>query len=349
MSETPRSSIDYRYNDDEDSHETGELVPHPVDVGGPPQSLSISNTTSVAQAQQLSAQALSAQTPISLTVPTQMGYAPAAPLTVSVPQQGAAFLTPTTPGAAPTTLVQPSFGGLAWNGLPQNHVFIINIGNGQGPSCPHCGKSIGQACPTCGKPHGSHCANCGKSLTDHKAEPVKNAPPKPRKAPQFSRSVPEPFRDGFTQLWEAAQSEKASYVVVSAGNKLLDVLLRELEVKAKSLEKPKPGPKPSFLGFGQAPKPPGKPTFSERMKSLQSAGLLLRGTVEASTNAGLATVLSESIDAGAVTSDMAKRYVQLLWQVADQGFEQPSWSDAGAPPKANSPPPEPGKAPDGGH
>lgn len=347
MSETPRSSIDYRYTDDEESHEIGELIPHPVDVGGPPQSLSINNTTAVAQAQPLSAQPLSAQTPISLTVPAQMGYAPAAPFTVSLPQQGAAYLTPTAPGTAPTTLVQPSFGGLAWNGLPQNHVFIINIGNGQGPSCPHCGKSIGQACPTCGKPHGSHCANCGKSLTDHKAEPVKNAPPKPRKAPQFSRSVPEPFRDGFTQLWEAAQGDKASFVVVSAGNKLLDVLLRELEVKAKGIEPPKVKP-PSFWDTRPA-KPPAKPTFSSRMEALQKKGLLLRGTVEASTNSGLATVLSETIDAAAVTPDMARRYVQLLWQVADQGFEQPSWSDAGAPPKANSPPPEPGKGPDGGH
>ena len=62
--------------------------------------------------------------------------------------------------------------------------------------------------------------------------------------------------------------------------------------------------------------------------------MLLLATVTAARDSGLAAVLAEEIDAGSVTPEMARRYVQLLWQVADQGFEQPGWSQDGVFPKA---------------
>lgn len=201
-------------------------------------------------------------------------------------------------------------------GVPVSNVTIINTGTAGAP-CPVCGKPLAEPAKGPDKPH------------DH-------AHPGPPPSPRFSKATPEVFRDGFKPLWDAAQAEQASFVVVSGCGKLLDVLLKELETRAVS------EPKTSRGGGGLWRRAePDKPTFAKRIEKLQDKGLLLRSTVAAAKDTALAEVLNDKVDAGAVTAEMARRYVHLLWQVADQGFEQPQWSAVGEPPKSVPPPPEP--------
>lgn len=204
-------------------------------------------------------------------------------------------------------------------GLPLGGITVINNPPAAGSPCPVCGKPLGD--------QASHKAH------EHHGPPA---------APRFSKATPEVFRDGFKPLWDAAQADQAAYVVVSGCNKLLNVLLKELEVKAKADksedDKPKSGGGWSLFGGKKEEK---KPTYAERIEKLQKKGYLLKSTVNAARESGMAEVLTEKIDASAVTGEMAKRYVQLLWQVADQGFEQPGWSQDGMFPKAVPGPADP--------
>lgn len=197
-------------------------------------------------------------------------------------------------------------------GVPLGGITVINNPPAAGSPCPVCGKPLGDQAAH--KPHEHH------------------GPPS---APRFSKATPEVFRDGFKPLWDAAQADQAAYVVVSGCNKLLNVLLKELEVKAKADKSDDDRPKPSsgWSLFG-GKKEEKKPTYAERIEKLQKKGYLLKSTVNAAKESGMTEVLTEKIDASAVTGEMARRYVQLLWQVADQGFEQPGWSQSGEFPKA---------------
>lgn len=197
-------------------------------------------------------------------------------------------------------------------GVPMGGITVINNPPAAGSPCPVCGKPLGDQASH--KPH-EH---------DHKGPPA---------APRFSKATPEVFRDGFRPLWDAAQADQAAYVVVSGCNKLLNVLLVELETKAKHDKSDKEEAKPKTSWW--APRKEEKtPTYAERIEKLQKKGYLLKSTVNAAKESGMSEVLTEKIDATAVTGEMARRYVQLLWQVADQGFEQPGWSQSGEFPKA---------------
>ena len=293
MSETPRSSIDNRYErESEPVRPVSEPAPATPPYPAYPPSVSVGLTPAAPQVIYPAQGA--AQTQPSVNVPAGYNII-----------SGPAGLAGMMPAQQPALIVQQPV-----LGLPMGHVTVINNPPPAGAPCPVCGKPVGEA--KADKAH--HHAHAG-----------------PPAAPRFSKSTPEVFRDGFKPLWDAAQSEKAAFVVVSGCNKLLDVLLKELETKAKPLEKPTPAP--SRWGGWSRPAPK-KPTFAGRIENLQKVGLLLRSTVDASRDSGLSDVLTEKIDAAAVTSDMAKRYVQLLWQVADQGFEQPGWSQSGEFPKA---------------
>ncbi len=246
---------------------------------------------------------------VSVGVPGSPGSVFTTPIS-SVTGAGANVFTgavTTVPIATPVMVQQPMFG------LPLGGITVINNPPAAGSPCPVCGKPLGDQAGH--KPH------------DHHAKPA---------APRFSKATPEVFRDGFKPLWDAAQSDQAAYVVVSGCNKLMNILLKELEVKAKAERSPDDRPKPGGGGglFGWGKKDEKKPTFAERIEKLQKKGYLLKSTVNAAKESGMTDVLTEKIDASAVTGEMAKRYVQLLWQVADQGFEQPGWSQDGMFPKA---------------
>ena len=243
------------------------------------------------------------QNAVSVGLPGSPGQVFTAPMS-SVTSTGANVFTGVT---APVMVQQPMIG------VPLGGITVINNPPAAGSPCPVCGKPLGDQASHKGHDHG------------------------PPASPRFSKATPEVFRDGFKPLWDAAQADQAAYVVVSGCNKLMNVLLKELEIKAKADksddDKPRSGGGGGGL-FGWGKKEEKKPTFAERIEKLQKKGYLLKSTVFAAKESGMTAVLTEKIDASAVTGEMAKRYVQLLWQVADQGFEQPGWSQDGMFPKA---------------
>lgn len=280
MSETPRCSIDSRYEREGAPHDAGHETPVAAPVPyTPPQSVAIG--------------------------------IPGAPVTYTSPAGSVTAGGVYSPVGSSVVVGQPPVG------VPVSSVTVINNPPPAGSPCPVCGKPLGE--PAANKGHAHH-----------------GPPP----APRFSKATPEVFRDGFKPLWDAAQAEQAAYVVVSGCNKLMGVLLKELEAKAKAEKDP--GDRKSSGGglFGWGKPEEKKPTFAERIEKLQKKGYLLRSTVNAAKESGMTEVLTEKIDAAAVTNEMAQRYVQLLWQVADQGFEQPGWSQSGSFPKAVAGPPD---------
>jgi len=282
MSETPRCSIDSRYEREGGAHD----APH--------------------------------ETPVAVPVPYQQPQSVA----VSVPGAPMTFTSPA--GTVTTGGVYTQAGSSVVVGQPPMAVPVSSITVINNP------PPAGAPCPVCGKPLGD---NASHKPGGHAHGP---AP-----APRFSKATPEVFRDGFKPLWDAAQAEQAAYVVVSGCNKLMGVLLKDLEAKAKAEKDPNERPSRSGGGlFGWGKPEEKKPTFADRIEKLQKRGLLLRSTVNAARESGMTEVLTEKIDAAAVTNEMAQRYVQLLWQVADQGFEQPGWSQSGTFPKAVAGPPE---------
>lgn len=254
-------------------------------------------------------------------------YHPSQSVSVAIPGGPVTYTSPQ--GGVTTGGVYAPMGGSVVVGQPQIGVPVSSITVINNP------PPAGAPCPVCGKPLGEPAGH--KPGHDHHGPPA---------APRFSKATPEVFRDGFKPLWDAAQADQAAYVVVSGCNKLMGVLLKELESKAKAEKDPNDRSSRSSSGglFGWGKPEEKKPTFAERIEKLQKKGFLLRSTVNAAKESGMTEVLTEKIDASAVTNEMARRYVQLLWQVADQGFEQPGWSQSGEFPKA-----VPGPAGDHGH
>ncbi|MDO9338530.1 MAG: hypothetical protein Q7T61_19220 [Caulobacter sp.] len=309
MSEAPRCSLDSRYEREAGGHDAPAHADAPAHPAAP--------------VPYVSPHAVSVGVPGS---PGQVFTTPISSVTGAGPNvfAGAVTTVPmTVPVTTPVMVQQPVIG------LPMGGVTVINFP-----------PAAGSPCPTCGKPLGDLAAH-----KPHEHGPEAKGPPA---APRFSKATPEVFRDGYKPLWDAAQADQAAYVVVSGCNKLLSVLLGELEVKARA-EKSDRDDYPArrqggftFLGFRFGGEPEPKiPTLAKRIEKLQEKGYLLKSTLNAARESGMTEVLTEKIDASAVTGEMARRYVQLLWQVADQGFEQPGWSQSGEFPKAVAAPVDP--------
>lgn len=297
MSDAPRCSLDSRYEREGSGHDGHDAHPHaPVPATTPVPYVS----------PQAVAVAVPAPTTQVFTTPVSSVVGTGANVFTGVATAPTVVAPPVIVAPPPMVMPQPVFG------MPSGPITVINNPPPAGSPCPVCGKPLGEAASH--KPH-EH---------EHKGPPS---------APRFSKATPEVFRDGFKPLWDSAQADQAAYVVVSGCNKLLTVLLVELEAKAKhdKTEDDKPRAKSSWWAPKKEEK---KPTLADRIETLQKRGYLLKSTANAAKESGMSEVLTEKIDASAVTGEMARRYVQLLWQVADQGFEQPGWSQSGEFPKA---------------
>lgn len=300
MSEAPRCSLDSRYEREVSAHDGRDARP---DAPATPVPYVNPHAVSVG---------VPAPAPGVFTTPIS-----------SVTGAGANVFTgavTTVPVATTPVMVQQPMVGLPpVVALPMGGITVINNPPAAGAPCPVCGKPLGDAAAH--KPH-EH---------DHKGPPA---------APRFSKATPEVFRDGFRPLWDAAHADQAAFVVVSGCNKLMGVLLGELEAKARHDKADRDEPKVRTSWWAPR-KEEKKPTHAERIEKLQKKGYLLKSTANAAKESGMSEVLTEKIDASAVTGEMARRYVQLLWQVADQGFEQPGWSQSGEFPKAVPGPADP--------
>jgi hypothetical protein len=184
------------------------------------------------------------------------------------------------------------------------------------------------------------CRVCGLAKDEkdgHKDDKPHKEPP-----PEFTDATPEEFRARFKDVWQAVEDSRIPAGIIADCHALLLLLLRGLDgvVVTKS------GKKSSGGGlFRSQPASPTEPL--ERLKALQKEGLLLKSVVKAAEGIRLDPGDLDMAPLG--DPERARRYMHLIWQIADQGYEQVRWSErCQSPPRAKAPEPE-AHGSDGGH
>lgn len=171
---------------------------------------------------------------------------------------------------------------------------------------------------------------CVLKPEEKKADPPKPHAPAGPPAPAFSSAVPADFPKRFEYVWSALgkvlEGKAPPHGVIADARALLDLLLDELDPEGRGrfvTEGAWWWKKTTFKTYG--PK--------QRLHKLVDKRILLKSVKE--TVDRLAWTPEEQAARGVRGDpDLAKRLVHLVWQVADQGFEQRSWSElAEAPPR----------------
>lgn len=205
------------------------------------------------------------------------------------------------------------------------------------PAAPvgHC--SCGGATPTILQPWPMGggfmvcCRVCGLAKDEHGKhghDEHKTEPP-----PEFSDATPESFRNRFKDVWNAVQENRIPAGIIADCHALLLVLLHGLDgLDAKASKKAPSGG--FFRSSGPSPTEP-----LERLKKLLKDGKLLAPVVKAAEGIRLDPGDLDIAPLG--DPERARRYMNLIWQIADQGYEQVRWSDsAQSPPRAKAPEPD---------
>lgn len=176
----------------------------------------------------------------------------------------------------------------------------------QGPAICHCGfGGFAQPVMICTCPA--------------QAEPAKPAAPKKPVPPAFSDQVPEAFAKGFKDVWAGVAAGRSPVGLIADCRMLLAVLLTELERRAGVSA-------PSRGWFGAAP----QSGMKAKIDSLVARHVLLKGVADLAKRISQLEPGSE-VNALYPMGDpaQARDYMNLIWQVADQGFEQDRWSRTG--------------------
>jgi hypothetical protein len=171
-------------------------------------------------------------------------------------------------------------------------------------------------CRACGLTKDEH----GKGgHDDHKIEPP----------PEFSDATPEAFRNRFKDVWHAVHAGRIPAGIIADCHALLLVLLHGLDGNNATPTKK------SWLSSSASNT--NEPL--ERLKKLKSEGKLLNPVVVAAGQIHLEPGYLDKAPLG--DPERARRYMNLIWQIADQGYEQVRWSESGqSPPRAKAPEPE---------
>lgn len=148
--------------------------------------------------------------------------------------------------------------------------------------------------------------------------PAKPEAPKKPEPPTFSDQVPEAFAKGFKDVWAGVASGRSPVGLIADCRMLLAVLLVELERRTG-------GPQRSPWPSRQA-----KAGLKAKIDSLVARHVLLQGVAD------LARRISQ-LEPGSEVNVLypmgdpaqARDYMNLIWQVAEQGFEHDRWSRTG--------------------
>ena len=158
----------------------------------------------------------------------------------------------------------------------------------------------------------------------HPPAPAKPEAPKKPSPPAFSDQVPEAFAKGFKDVWAGVGSGRSPVGLIADCRMLLAVLLTELERRAGVS---------SAVSSGWRFGPPPKTGMKARIDTLVAKGALLKGVADLAKRISQLEPGSE-VNALYPMGDpaQARDYMNLIWQVADQGFEQDRWSRTGQAP-----------------
>lgn len=151
---------------------------------------------------------------------------------------------------------------------------------------------------------------------------AKPEPPRKPAPPTFSDQVPEAFTRGFKDIWAGVAAGRSPVGLIADCRMLLAVLLTELERRA--------GVSAQSRGwFGGAP----QAGMKAKIDSLVARHVLLKGVADLARRISQLEPGSE-VNALYPMGDpaQARDYMNLIWQVADQGFEQDRWSRTGEAP-----------------
>lgn len=156
----------------------------------------------------------------------------------------------------------------------------------------------------------------------HPAPAKPEAPTKPA-PPAFSDQVPEAFAKGFKDVWSGVAAGRSPVGLIADCRMLLAVLLAELERRNGAAS-----PKSEWYV-----RQPPKAGMKTKIDSLVTKGVLLKGVADLAKRISQLEPGSE-VNALYPMGDpaQARDYMNLIWQVADQGFEQDRWSRTGEAP-----------------
>lgn len=151
------------------------------------------------------------------------------------------------------------------------------------------------------------------------AAPAKPEAPRKPAPPTFSDQVPEAFARGFKDVWIGVAAGRSPVGLIADCRMLLAVLLTELERRAGVSA-------PSRGWFGG----PTQLGMRAKIDSLVARHVLLKGVADLAKRISQLEPGSE-VNALYPMGDpaQARDYMNLIWQVADQGFEQDRWSRTG--------------------
>lgn len=176
------------------------------------------------------------------------------------------------------------------------------------------------------------CRICGLAKDEHDKhghDQHKTEPP-----PEFSDVAPGDFRARFKDVWNAVQENRIPAGIIADCHALLLILLHGLDGKGAKQTK---AAAPSGFFRSSAPSQ-GEPLA--RIKDLVKDGKLLNPLVKAAEGIRLSPGDLDMDPLG--DPERARRYMNLIWQIADQGYEQVRWSERGeSPPRAKAPEPDP--------
>lgn len=234
------------------------------------------------------------------------------------------------------------------------------VGGGMGGHCPYCHRTtpvnhsgytpatelvIGGLIVI-----GDHIYKVEQLGLPKKAEPPKKdeapkAPPPPP-APAFSAAAPEEVVRLFRDVWTGkhATPPQSPIGLLASCNEALLLLLARLEKKADLPPPPTQRPRRGLMArlFAPTVKPL---TLRERINRLVDKGVLLGGVKTAAARVLPANDNGERrsavqlglADPQPLAGDIDE-FINLLWQMLDQGFDQALWSaEAKVPPRVNPP------------
>lgn len=236
--------------------------------------------------------------------------------------------------AAPTPLVVQPYALAAPQVAPQMMGAPMIAAPMIGPGLCRCG--LGATVLVCA---------CAAKPEDKKPDPHAAHKPAGPPPPVFSSAVPTDFPPRFQYVWaslaKVLEGKAPPHGVIADARALLDMLLDDLDPEGRG----------RFVteGVWWWKKTTYK-TYSpkQRLHKLVEKRVLLKSVKD--TVDRLAWTPEEQASRGVRGDpDLARRLVHLVWQVADQGFEQRSWSELAEAPPRIQPPAAAGGHDDHGH
>ena len=178
---------------------------------------------------------------------------------------------------------------------------------------------------------------------EHVVQPKPEAPPKDptkklaRQSPRFIDSAPATATAIFKDVWDGRENGRQPRLLLAGCHEALLDILTQLENRSRR-DRPLGGRREG--GFFRSSSGPKAAAPAERIDHLVKEGLLLKSVNSAASQVKLVPPADDLQRIG-VSAEDVDRYISLLWQLLEQGFDHDQWSQNRSAPAHRSPPPVP--------